>query len=186
MPLVVTTWALLPFYWKSRPRQHMFVTPDGHCQTGSQRWFTIISLCVCRRESHAEALQQKSADQMSMMYIQTVEAELRKFRCVKTCWKTCLHQFMSTYKSIDIKSADINWFWVALQLTLCKICWHQLISTCDCYDINLQVPTCTIACCLYSNFHSVGEFADISDVSLYSIDTMQKLLTSTDLNVQFC
>ncbi|KAL0033157.1 hypothetical protein WJX79_005908 [Trebouxia sp. C0005] len=32
------------------------------------------------RESHADALEEKTADQMSMMYIQTVEAELRKFR----------------------------------------------------------------------------------------------------------
>ena len=38
-------------------------------------------LPCCRRESHADALEEKSADQMSMMYIQTVEAELRKFRC---------------------------------------------------------------------------------------------------------
>lgn len=32
------------------------------------------------RQSHADALEEKTADQMSMMYIQTVEAELRKFR----------------------------------------------------------------------------------------------------------
>ena len=38
-------------------------------------------LPCCRRESHADALEEKTADQMSMMYIQTVEAELRKFRC---------------------------------------------------------------------------------------------------------
>ena len=40
----------------------------------------LQELLCCRRESHADALQEKSADQMSMMYIQTVEAELRKFR----------------------------------------------------------------------------------------------------------
>lgn len=44
----------------------------------------LQELLCCRRESHADALQEKSADQMSMMYIQTVEAELRKFRCCST------------------------------------------------------------------------------------------------------
>ena len=39
------------------------------------------ALLFCRRESHGDALQEKTADQMSIMYIQTVEAELRKFRC---------------------------------------------------------------------------------------------------------
>ena len=42
--------------------------------------YTCKKLLRCRRDSHADALQQKSADQMSMMYIQTVEAELSKFR----------------------------------------------------------------------------------------------------------
>ena len=37
---------------------------------------------ACRREANASALQEKTADEMSTMYIRTVERELQKYRYV--------------------------------------------------------------------------------------------------------
>lgn len=54
--------------------------PDWYLNTTALRPRIDSHDFAAWRDSHADALQEKSADQMSMMYIQTVEAELRKFR----------------------------------------------------------------------------------------------------------
>ncbi len=101
----------------------MATTARFQMRNSSVHWNGLL---CCRRESHADALEEKTADQMSMMYIQTVEAELRKFRCAinyrhMQAQDCCVGHYMfhSTNLSLPANAPSESETWNAVCISVC-------------------------------------------------------------------